>query len=293
MTCRILGIIPMSTMRTFPLAFSFAFALFAGAGSALAAAPEPAPRAGYAIGRVTMEDGSPLSGDIQDVTVNINGVSEAGEKVHYSPAVKNGAYKQKLVKGQFSFGRSTVKVKFGEHSYTFVLVPKGSLWNKSQDAEDGLVQDFVWKPTGRAETYGAKPDPNNATHWHGMNIGMRFQTWRSDTNKAPGMLPEGSKLIFTLVPTSPSIDGRELKTVTLERDWRPKGSPSYNDDLHDLPPANYDLTGIARLPDGSTKPLLLQGAGHYPKFFEKVSVVMGYDNILGGMWKQPIGWVVD
>jgi hypothetical protein len=279
-------------LRPLSLAFRFALALFASAGPALAAAAEPDPKPGYAIGRVTMEDGSPLSGDIQDVTVTLDGVSEAGEKVHYSPAVKNGAYRQKLVKGQYTFGRSTVQVKFGEHTYLYKLVPKGKLWNKSQDAEEGLVQDFVWKPTGLAETYGAKPDPNNATHWHGMNIGLRFQTYREDIKTTPPMLPEGTKLILTLVPTSPSIDGRTLKPITVERDWRPKAT-TYNDDLNDLPPANYELTGVARLPNGSSKPLLLQGMGHYPKYYPKVAITVGYDAILGGMWKAPVGWVTD
>jgi hypothetical protein len=154
------------------------------------------------------------------------------------------------------------------------------------------VQDFVWKPTGLRETYGAKPDPNNHTHWHGLNIGMRFQTWRSDTNKAPTVLPEGTKLVFTLNPTSKSIDGRELKPITVERDWRPKDITT-NDDINDLPPATYELTGIAKLPDGSTKPILLQGKGVYPKYTDKGNVTVEYDGILGGMWKQPFGWVTD
>ena len=125
-----------------------------------------------------------------------------------------------------------------------------------------------------------------------MNIGLRFQTYREDIKTTPPMLPEGTKLILTLVPTSPSIDGRTLKPITVERDWRPKAT-TYNDDLNDLPPANYELTGVARLPNGSSKPLLLQGMGHYPKYYPKVAITVGYDAILGGMWKAPVGWVTD
>lgn len=226
---------------------------------------------------------------MQDISINIEGVSEAGEKIYYTPIVKNGAYKQRLVAGQFRFGRGRIKVKFGDTVYTFDLVPVGPNWAKSQDAADGIVQDFVWKPTGLRETYGAKPDPNNATHWHGLNIGMRFQTYRSDTGKPPTVLPAGTKLVFTLKPTSKSIDGRDLKPITVERDW----TNNRNDDINDLPPANYELTGIAKLPDGTTRPILLQGAGDYPKFVAQGVVTVGYDNILGGMWKQPFGWVTD
>lgn len=254
-------------------------------------AADQKPQSRYAIGRVTFEGGKPITGEIDDYIISIHGVSEAGEKVSYTPIVKNGTYKQKLVPGQFRFGTSKIKVRFGEQVYAFDLVPVGRNWNKNQDAAEGIVQDFVWKPTGLRETYGAKPDPNNATHWHGMNVGMRFQTWRSDTNKTPTRLPEGTKLIFTLKPTSKSIDGRDLKPITIEREWRSKEGS--NDDLNDLPAANYELTGIAKLPDGTTRPILLQGPGVYPKFVDKGLVTVGYDNILGGMWKMPFGWVTD
>lgn len=258
-----------------------------------AVSAELAPKPGYAIGRVSFAGGQPITGDIQDYNISITGISEAGANISYSPIVKNGSYKQKLVPGQYRFSQlSSIKVKFGDKDYTFYLVPVGKHWNKSQDAADGIVQDFVWKPTGQRETYGAQPNPNNATHWHGMSIGMRFQTWRSDTNKAPTVLPEGSQLIFTLKPTSKSIDGRDLAPITVVRDWRPKDLTT-NDDLNDLPPANYELTGIAKLPDGSTRTILLQGRGVYPKFVETGVVTVEHDGITGGMWKQPFGWVTD
>lgn len=266
--------------------------ILGGTASSVALAAEQKPQPNYAIGRITFEDGKPITGDVQDYIISIEGVSEAGQRISYTPIVKNGAYRQKLAAGQFRFGRGTIKVKFGETVYTKELVPVGPNWSKSQDAADGIVQDFVWKPTGLRETYGAKPNPNNATHWHGLNIGMSFQRWRSDTNTVPTVLPAGTKLIFTLKPTSRSIDGRELKTFTVEREWRPK-DVTMNDDLNDLPVANYELTGVATLPDGTSRPILLQGPGVYPKFVAKGEVTVGYDNILGGMWKPPFGWVTD
>lgn len=266
-------------------------AVLASVGSVGSAAERPA-QSHYAIGRVSFEDGKPITGDVEDYSITISGISEAGANISYTPIVKNGAYKQKLVPGQFRFGPSRIKVKFGETVYSLDLVPVGPNWNKSQDAADGIVQDFVWKPTGLRETYGAKPDPDNATHWHGLNLGMRFQTWRSDNNKAPTVLPEGTKLVFTLKPTSKSIDGRELQPITVERAWRPKDT-TMNEGLNDLPPANYELTGIARLADGTTRPILLQGKGNYPKFVEKGIVTVEPDGGGSRMWKQLFGWVTD
>lgn len=258
----------------------------------VASAADLKPQKNIAAGRITMADGQPLSGDIDDIQIGIRGVSEAGQRVSYAPAVKNGAYKQKLVPGQFAFDPARIKVRFGETVFTLPLVPVGKLWNKDQDAEEGIVQDFVWKPTGAKETYGAKANPNNHTHWHGMNLGMNFSGWREDLKKASVKLPAGTKLVFTLTPLSKSIDGRDLQPITFEREWRP-ADVTPNDDLNDFPPANYELTGVAKLPDGSTRPILFQGKGNYPNFVTKASVPLEYDGIIGGYWKQLMGWVTD
>jgi len=229
----------------------------------------------------------------KDITIDIGGVSEAGEKIQYSPIVKNGQYKQKLVPGQFYFGRSTVTLRFEGKEYMLKLVPVGPNWNKNQDAAEGIVQDFVWKPTGQAETWGDKADLNNHTHWHGMNLGMRFAGWREDLSAVAVRPPDGTKLVFTLTPLSKSIDGRDLQPIVFEREWRDKDSTP-NDDLNDFPPANYEITGIATLPDGTTKPIAFQGAVNYPNFVSTGKVPLDKDNILGGgYWKQPFTWVLN
>jgi hypothetical protein len=246
---------------------------------------------GYAVGRVTFEGGGPITGDVQDYTINISGVSEAGVNVYYTPIVKNGGYRQKLVPGQFRFGYSNIKVKFGDNVYTLELVPVGPNWNKNQDAADGIVQDFVWKPTGLGERVDGKPDPNNATNWHGLSIGMQYQMYRSDIKQSTKPLPDGTKLVFTLTPTSKSIDGRDLQPIIVERVWR-LNDVRQSDDLNDLPVATYEITGIAKLPDGSTKPILVQSIGRDPGFVAK-GIVPVMPGSSGGMWKMPFGWVTD
>jgi hypothetical protein len=249
------------------------------------------PKKNIAAGRVTFADGKPITGDIDDYTIPINGVSEAGEKVSYSPIIKNGAYKQKLVPGQYRFSTAKIKVTHGDTVYTLPLEPVGKLWNKNQDAEDGIVQDYVWKPTGQAPTYGEKANINNHTHWYGMHLGMSFQGYRSDLGKVSVMLPAGSKLVFTLTPLTKCIDGRDLQPFTIEREWRPKDI-TYNDALNDLPPASYEITGVAKLPDGSTRPILFQGRGDYPKYVSTGKVPLEPDNY-GSYWVQLMGWATD
>jgi len=229
--------------------------LLAGCGgdSDNAGSEAQAASANYAVGRITFADGKPLTGDIGDITVVITGVSEAGERIEYTPIVKNGQYKQKLVPGQFRFGRSAVTVRFEGKEFQLTLEPVGKVWSKSQDAAVGIVQDFVWKPTGQTETYGAKADPNNHTHWYGMNVGMRFSTYREDIQASPPRPSAGTKLTFTLTPISTSIDGRTLQPIVFEREWRPSDVLP-NDDPNDIPPANYELLESRRYPTAVPSP---------------------------------------
>lgn len=252
----------------------------------------PAASANYAVGKITFPDGKPITGEVLDYQLSISGVSEAAERVSYSPAVTNGTYKQKLAGGQYVFNPAKIKVRYGQADFVLPLEPVGANWNKNRDAADGITQDFVWKVTGRAETYGANPDPNNATHWYGMSLGMRFATYREDKKTSAVAPPEGSKLTFTLTPTGKGIDGSELKPVVFERDWRPKDVTT-NDDLNDFTPGNYEITGVCTLPDGSTKPIVFQGRGDYPNFVAKGNVPLEVDGLIGGKWKQLMSWGID
>ena len=257
-------------------------------------APAPvAAQANYIAGRVTMGDGKPLRGEIKDISISIGGVSEAAEKVSYSPAVKpDGSFKQKVSGGQYYFSRSTITVLYNGGEYNFPLEPVGSLWNKNQDAADGIVQNFVWKPQGLTP-YGQSSgaDIGNHTHWYGMSIGLRADGYRNDISKVPTTIPDGSKLLFTLKPQGKAIDGTDPQEQTIERVHDSKSYKSIN--LNDLLPAPYELTGVAKLPDGTTKPLLLQGPGDYPKYNPSVKITVQKDNILGGIWNPPVTFVID
>lgn len=256
----------------------------AKAPSSESAAPAQA-EAGYVTGKVVGEDGKPIA-VADDLTVSITGVSQAGERVQYSPPVKpDGTYRQKVVPGSYRVDRAQVKVKFGDDLFTFDLVPQGNLAGKNRDAGEPIVQDFVWKVTGQRTK--DKPDPNNHTHWYGMSIGARYTGYRDDIKQTPPTPPKGTKFVFALKPLSKCIDGRELQPLTVEREYNPDEIfPSK--DLNDLPPANYEITGVAKLPDGSTKPLLLQGKGDYPKYLPSTKAMLEKDNITGGMFKMQM-----
>ena len=270
-----------------------AAALTVGCGKSDAADAPATPTAGVIHGKVTGADGKPIGALVKDIAIVISGVSEAAEKVSYTPAVKaDGTYKQKVSPGQYVFNPATITVTYNDAEFRLPLEPVGGNWNKNQDAADGIVQDFVWKPTG-ATPYGASngKDPGNATHWYGLNVGIAFDGYRDDIGKVPVVIPDKSKLTFTLKPAGKAIDGSEPKPLTLERTYDSKSYTSL--DLNDLLPAPYELTGTVTPPDGTTKPLLLQGKGDYPGYKSSVKITVEQDNILGRMWKQPVQFVME
>jgi hypothetical protein len=262
-------------------------------GGSTSAAPAVVAQANYIAGKVTMADGTPLRGEIKDISLSIVGVSEAAEKVNYSPAVKpDGTYKQKVAGGQYSFSTCRVTVLYNGAEYRYDLEPAGNLWNKNQDAADGIVQDFVWKPSG-VTPYGVSngSDIGNHTHWYGMTIGLRADGYRNDIGKSPTIIPDGTKLLFTVKPTGKAIDGTEPKEQTLERVHDSKSYKSIN--LNDLLPCPYEMTGVAKLPDGTTKPLLLQAPGDYPNYKPTVNIKVEVDGILGRIFNPPVTFVID
>lgn len=265
----------------------------AGSGSAPAA---QSAQANYVVGKVTMADGKPLSGDVKDIRILITGIGTAAENITFTPVVKpDGTYKQKVSNGQFRSSGGTITVVYnGTTQFQLPLEPVGSNWNKSQDAADGIVQDYVWKPTGPTP-YGLSEglSKRNHTHWYGMSVGMVFQGFRSDKNTTAVLFPEGTKLVFTCKPTSKAIDGTQPETRTIEMPFNPKDI-TYNDDISDLPPADWEITGIAKLPDGTTKPLIFQGKGDYPNYKPVLKAPLEKDGSMsGGYFKQLAGFGYD
>lgn len=253
----------------------------------------PKAEANFITGRVTMEDGKPLAGDIKDISIAIYGVSDAAEKVSYGPAVNpDGTYRQKVAGGQYVFSRSQIKVRAGGNVFDLPLEPVGSAWNKNRDATTGITQDFVWKvkgPTPYGQDSGL--DPGNATHWYGMSVGLRADGYREDIKKSPTPIPAGTLLTFTAKPVSKGIDGSDLQPVNIERNYDPNSYKAL--DLNDLVPASYEISGTAKLPDGKVVPLLLQGRGDYPKYKPVIQVPLDKDNIIGGFFKPSCTFVID
>lgn len=259
------------------------------------AVPAATGAPGFVAGRVTLPDGSPLAGELQEVSISITGVSMAGERVSYSPELlPDGRYRQRVAAGQYRFGGGTVTVRLGDRVFRLPLEPVGERWNRNRDAAEGIVQDFVWRTTG-ATPYGRSSgqNENNHTHWYGAHVSMGWQVWRADTKRPTTPPPEGTRLRFNVRPVSPTVDGRVLAPFIVERDWNPRSITPMKD-LHDLPPADLEITGVALLPDGTSKPLLFQGVGDYPNFRPVLRAPLTPPGGVSGSY-SPLnaGWVLE
>lgn len=228
----------------------------AGAGSVPAAANAAARVAepGHFTGRVTFADGSPIRLPGVEYRIMIAGVTAVGENNTFTPQVgPDGTFRLRLPQGLFKPAYGTITVPFEGKKYSLWLDPVDPV-KATRESAQGIVQDFVWRLTGPKPDV-RNPSATNATHWFGSTIRLIASTFRNDIGQSVKPLPDGSKITWTLTPTSKLIDGSEGKPLTVERKWSAGGSEF--DALNDLPPANYEVSAVATLPDGSTKTLLL------------------------------------
>jgi hypothetical protein len=245
---------------------------------------------GHFTGRVTLADGSPVTLPGVKYEITINGVTAVGERNSFRPKVgPDGRFKIKLPQGQFYPPFGTITFPFEGKNYVLPLHPIDP-FEDTRDGGPGIVQNFAWRLTGPKPQI-LNPDPSNATHWYGITIPLLYQVYREDTKESQRPLPDGIKLTWTLTPTSKRIDGGEAKPVTIERTLGERASVF--DKLHDLPPANYDVTAVATMPDGSTKRVLMLADGITGAYRPKVNAPLEPYANTGEIITKRIYWVVE
>ena len=213
-------------------------------------------------GRITLADGSRITLPGVRYTITINGVTAVGENNAFAPPVRpDGSFSLRLPQGQFYPPRGTITVPFDGQNYVVPLDPVNPV-TTTRSSAPGIVQNFVWRLTG-AQPSALNPDPANATHWYGISIPILRSVYREDNKQVQQPPPEGTKVTWTLTPTSKRMDGGVVAPLTRVRATGPNASVS--DQLHDLPPANYQVSGVATFPDGSSRRILVLGtpSGNY------------------------------
>ena len=257
------------------------------ADAAPPAAGESAKAAANTVaGRVLGQDGNPITAKGVKYTVVINGISSAGEKIKYTPAVAaDGSWKAELVAGTYKRPRASLKAPFEEQVFEYELVPSAAEGDFT--GADGLVCDVTWKIRDPKPHHEENAEPGNWTHYFGGMLGVTFDRFPEGKPQIPTLGPTGTKLRFTATPAGKLIDGSDGKPLTFElayddlfRQVKPKG-------LHDLPVARYKVAAVVIAPDGVEAPLVVRRQEE--KAFHD-SVEVSFVGYAGGA--EPIGETV-
>jgi hypothetical protein len=224
------------------------------------AAPAPATpgapaQPGSVSGRVLGADGRPISVPGAKVTVSIYGVSyQSGQNVsfHATPGT-DGEYAQRVADGSYRV-TATVELNYDGQAYRFDLEPVGGS-SSNRDSAGGISQDFVWRIQGLIA--GRPAGSTNANDYLGISVAPRFQSVFSDRNNRWITIggPD-ARVIFTLTPTAPLIDGSRGQPLTLETDYDPLFS-DIRSGLLDVPIGIYEITGVEVDGSGRVTPLLI------------------------------------
>jgi hypothetical protein len=251
-----------------------------------AAGEPPKAAANTAAGRVLGQDGKAITATGVKCTVSINGISSAGEKIVYTPAVAaDGSWKAELVAGTYKRPRASLKAPFEERVFEYELVPSAA--EGDFKGADGLVCDFTWKVRDPKPHHEENADPGNWTHYFGGMLGVTFDRFPEGKPQIANLGPKGTKLRFTATPAGKLIDGSDGKPLTFELEYdhlfrqvKPKA-------LHDLPVARYKVAAVVIAPDGAEAPLVVRRQEE-KEFHDSIEVTfVGY---AGGA--EPIGETV-
>nr|WP_295927072.1 carboxypeptidase-like regulatory domain-containing protein [uncultured Dyadobacter sp.] len=176
---------------------------------------EPGPKEGYATGKVTAADGSPIRG----VEVVIDNTM-----IHASYSIGNsdeqGNYEIQLPKvGTFMASAQLVRQYNGKR-YELDLDPNVY----EAFSIDGAVRNFQWKMTG---------DRPEGEGYYGATIGINKSVMSA--------IYDSENIEFTLIPVGALIDGSKGSTLKMKH-----GKPYSKDygNLVDIPLGRYEMTAF-------------------------------------------------
>jgi hypothetical protein len=212
-----------------------------GTSDGAAGAAEP----GVIKGQVTDAQGDPIAGAqmrLTGYTASFNGSDED------LVTDASGVYRAEVTDGLWEV-HGEAAIEFDGEPYVFDLRPADGDC-EAQMSSGGIVKDFVLEISGLDVCYDYV-DPESEGSYNGATVVLDYQ--------APRSLPADAQLEFTLEPMGPTADGSDGRVVTFDRTAAALESSFGDLDetayLYDIPLGNYEMSGTATLPDGSTQQL--------------------------------------
>ena len=189
---------------------------------------------------------------LQGVDIFIEGITAAGEQVHYDASTDaNGAYSVTVAPGNY-YVHANVSVNFENVTWSLPLDPTDGS-NQMVDPSNGITKDFAWKLQGQVPD----SDGTHYTDYYGAALTLNLSILSS--------VPAGSTFTFTLTPNGALIDGsvghplpfqRTVEQINTPYGGVPLDQTGY---LSGIPIGDYTISGQVTAPDGTTQTVLFDG----------------------------------
>ena len=218
--------------------------LLAGCGPAEARFDEPEP--GWARGSVTDAGGAPLAG----AEVRVEGTSREGGIVSLEVRTDSqGRYETRLADGTYTV-QAYQPVTYHDEPYWIPLAPADGDNRADTDSRSGVVEDFVWKTSGRIGS--------SADQFHGGRVSVDVGLVETgDGGSAYPQFPAGSRIEVVLTPDGPLVDGSpgEVETFAFSPEAICATCGYTTATWNDVPVGRYTVTARLLGPAGGTTPL--------------------------------------
>jgi hypothetical protein len=162
---------------------------------------------------------------------------------------EDGSFEIPVTDGTYHRPIGTVEAIYNGKQYRMELA-RDPDERDDRESKDGIVQNFIWKMTGPNREAA---DPKNHTHWHGGTVSLLFKLHRHDLDEKMPAAPTGTKVITTLTPKGPLIDGSEGKVLTIERTYNREADSLDNPNLSGIPLGAYTIAIQEIWPDGTKR----------------------------------------
>ena len=220
-------------------------AVLAGSIPLEAAAQEP----NVVSGTVRTADGRPLPG----ATIRISGATGAGTGTTVrTQSDRNGNYRLRVRPGHYNVD-AFYDLAFDGQTYRELPLTSTSRGCERQLSQNGIVRNFVLRLSGPL-TCAFNFDANEPASYAG---GMVLVTGAN--------FPAAAKVRFTFTPIGTLADGSKGKVLTFERSGAmlavSGGRLGQTAWLHDIPLGRYRVSGVATLPGGATRTLMMKTDG--------------------------------
>ncbi len=227
---------------------------------ASAAVDPTVPEPGYAKGIVADVRGEPIPDAA--IAVLVVGTTMAGDDTSFqAPVGDDGRYALRLPDGTYRV-EAIVTLTLAGGRYLAELRPTDGGQEDYQDASQGVVEDFIWEVAGRRPGR----DGGDGTYpgdYYGGSLWVQdanlFESPDSELLLA-NRYPEDARIVLTLAPRGPLVDGSPGREFVAELDLSGKSlanRASQIDYVLDVPLGSYVATAAVVDPDGDETPLLL------------------------------------